>query len=93
MHSNDETMTAEVIANFILAAIYVVLGEYSKKKPLACLICGLALYAIVFLLNAIADPVTIAKGIIVKILIVGYLIHGIKATMEAEKLKKEYNLS
>jgi len=43
-------------------------------------------------LNAIIDPVTIIKGLIMKIIIVGFLIKGLKAALEIEKMKKENQL-
>jgi hypothetical protein len=90
---HDEASKIDLlIVNLILAGIYVGLGAWSRKKPLAAIISGFALYLIVFLLNAITNPTTIASGIIVKILFIGYFIKGIKSAIDAEKIKKELNI-
>ncbi|MDB5147523.1 MAG: zinc-ribbon protein, partial [Mucilaginibacter sp.] len=93
MHKDQPEILAVVITNIIMAAIFLVLGTYSKKKPLACIISGLSLYVIVQVLNAIVDPISIAQGIIIKIVIIGYMIKGIKSAMEVEKIRKENNIA
>jgi hypothetical protein len=90
---DDPDATAMLLTNLILAFVYVALGGYTHKKPLACIVSGLCLYVIVIILNAIADPATIARGPIVKILIIGYLIKGIKSAIEIERIKKENNIA
>jgi hypothetical protein len=89
---NDPDVLAYVLPNFILAIVFLVLGAYSMKKPLACIVSGLSLYVIVLILNAAANPASIFGGIIWKVIIIGYLIKGIKSAIEIEKIKKENNL-
>ncbi|HEY8929413.1 MAG TPA: hypothetical protein VIM55_09500 [Mucilaginibacter sp.] len=91
-NKDSEDAVVTLILNLVLAMIFLALGGYARKKPLACIISGLALYAIVVVLNAIIDPVTIIKGLIMKIIIVGFLIKGLKAALEIEKMKKENQL-
>ncbi|SEM58403.1 hypothetical protein SAMN05192574_10170 [Mucilaginibacter gossypiicola] len=93
IHKDDEDVVTVVITDLIMAAIFLVLGAYSKKKPLACIISGLSLYVIVQVLNAIVEPISIAKGIIIKIVIIGYMIKGIKSAMEIEKIRKEKHIA
>ncbi|MHB8208238.1 hypothetical protein, partial [Mucilaginibacter sp.] len=81
-----------IIINLILGGIYGGLGAWSQKKPLAAIISGFALYVLVFVLNAITNPSSIATGIFLKILFIGYFIKGIKSAIEAEKIKKELNI-
>lgn len=85
-------VVAVLIVNIILAGIYLGLGFWSKSKPLAAIISGLSLYVLTYILNGIVDPITLAQGIIIKIVMVGLLIKGIKSALEAEKLKKELNV-
>ena len=87
-----ETKNSILIANTILALIYAGLGLWSKKKPLTAIISGFSLYILVFILNAITNPISIASGIVFKIFIVVYFIRGIKSAIEADKLKKELNI-
>jgi hypothetical protein len=41
----------------------------------------------------IDDPVNIVKGIILKVIVIIYLVKGLQSAIEAEKIKKEHNLS
>ncbi|WP_426667167.1 hypothetical protein ACPPVU_14165 [Mucilaginibacter sp. McL0603] len=87
-----ETKNSILIVNTILALIYASLGLWSKKKPLTAIISGFSLYVLVFILNAITDPLSIFGGIVFKIFIVVYFVRGIKSAIEADKLKKELNI-
>ncbi|WP_462265401.1 hypothetical protein [Mucilaginibacter sp.] len=87
---NGELDKPLLLVNIILAALYLGLGLWSRKKPVAALVSGFSLYLIVQILGTIGDPAYLFKGIIIKILFVGYFIKGIKSAMEAERLKKQY---
>ena len=89
-NKDNEDILALVIPQFILAILFLILGSYSMKKPLACIVSGLSLYIIVQILNAIQNPILIAKGFIFKIIIIGVLIRGIKSAIEIEKIRKEH---
>jgi hypothetical protein len=91
MNKNPDARNSLIITNLILAAIYGGLGFWCNRKPLAAIIAGSALYALILILNAIINPLTIVSGIIFKIVIIGFFVRGIKAAIEAEKLKKELN--
>jgi hypothetical protein len=93
INKDSPEVLAIVVPLFILAILFLVLGAFSGKKPLACLISGLSLYVIVQILFAIDDPVNLAKGIIIKIAIIGYLIKGIKSAIDIEKIKKENHIA
>ena len=88
-----DLLTATIIIYLILILMFVALGFFSRKKPLASIVSGLVLYIIIQIINFIDNPATIASGIIVKILIIGYLINGIRSAIDIEKFKKEHNIS
>lgn len=81
-----------LVINLILALLFVGLGAWSRKKPFAAIISGAALYAIILVVNAIDNPLSIVQGIIMKIFIIGAFIKGIKSAIEADKVKKELNI-
>jgi hypothetical protein len=90
---NDaEEKTNTLIGCLIISLIFVALGAWSRKKPLAALISGAGLYGIVIILGAIENPLSIISGIIWKIIIIGAFIKGIKAAIEADKINKELNI-
>ena len=89
--SNDNA-SALLITNAVVAIIFLLLGYWSEKKPLAAIISGMTLYILVQILAAIDDPLSILKGIIFKVIVISYLIKGLLSALEAEKIKKQYNL-
>jgi len=70
-----------LIVNFILAAVMAGLAIWAKRSPLPAVIVATATYLVVVVANAMVDPATIAQGWIVKILVIAYLIKGIKAAL------------
>jgi hypothetical protein len=91
MQDNPDFFGA-AITNVILVVAFFAFAIWSKTKPTAALISGLSLYVILIILNAVEDPATLAQGIIFKVFIIGYLIKGIMAVIEVEKIKKELNI-
>lgn len=89
----SENLVAIMIIDLIIVGIFIFLGGWSRKKPFAAMVTGMCLYGIVILLTVIGDPVNLLRGIIFKIAIISLLVKGIRATMDAEKLKKETHLS
>lgn len=91
--NKDSSQSGTVLLiNVIVTAIFAAIGFWCPRKPLAAIITGASFYALIFILNAVSNPLTILSGIIFKIFIVGCFIRGIKAALEAEKLKKELNI-
>jgi hypothetical protein len=81
-----------LLVNSIVAILFTIIGYWCNRMPLAGVITGTSLYALIFILNAISNPLSILSGIIFKIFIIGCFIRGIKAALEAEKLKKQLNI-
>jgi hypothetical protein len=75
-----------------LAVIFLLLAFWSKNKPTAAIISGLSLVILLQLINMISDPKTLFSGIIVKLIVVGYLIKGFQSAQKAEKIKKHHNI-
>jgi len=80
------------LVNSILAILFAAIGFWCTRMPLAGVITGTSLYALIFILNAVSNPLTILSGIIFKIFIIGCFIRGIKSALEAERLKKDLNI-
>jgi hypothetical protein len=66
------------IIDWVIAAVFIGLGVWSFYKPYVALISGLIFYLSLNLLFAVVDPMTIIKGIVLKIIIISYLIYSIK---------------
>ena len=70
-----------LIVNLILAAIMVGLALWAKRKPLAAVLVATATYIVVIVYGGIVDPATLAQGWIIKLIIIAFLIKGIKAAL------------
>ena len=84
---------AILITTIILVGAFIGFALWGRKKPAAAIISGLALYSLIQVLNIAMNPASIFSGIIWKVLIISYLIKGLKSVLEADKLKKELNIS
>ena len=67
--------------NLIIAAIMVGLAIWAKRAALPAVLIATATYIVVIVGSAIVDPATLAQGWIVKIIIIAFLIKGIKAAL------------
>ena len=81
-----------MISQVSLAITFVALGFWCKKRPLPAILCGFSLYLLLQIVYLILGPKTIVNGLAFKIFFIGFLINGIRAALEAEKLKKELNV-
>lgn len=92
INSSSDNGSAILISYTAIAVIYLLLGVWSKKKPVASLISGMILYVLIELMGAVDNPANIFKGIIIKIIIISYLIKGLTSALEAEKIRKQHNI-
>ena len=74
-----------------LIAINTSLGSFlTKKQPLTAIIIALVLFSGLWISDIVlAGPENIYKGIVVRVIILYFLIKGIKHAREAERLRKE----
>lgn len=70
-----------LIVNLILAVAMGALSLWARRSPLPAVIVATATYLVIIVANAIADPATIGQGWIVKIIVISFLIKGIKAAL------------
>jgi hypothetical protein len=79
-----------LITNAVLAVVMIGLGFWGRSAPLPAILVATAVYAMVIVTNAIVDPKTIGQGIILKIIVIMFLVKGIKAALA---LRAESNAS
>jgi hypothetical protein len=70
-----------LIVNLILAVIMVALALWAKRAPLAAVLVATATYIVVIVYGGIMDPASLGQGWIVKLIIIAFLIKGIKAAL------------
>lgn len=77
----------------VLAVLFLLLGLWSKTKPVAAIVSGLALFILMQILSAIDNPFNVVKGIFIKIVVVAYLVKGLQSAFAAEKIRKRLNIT
>lgn len=72
-----------LVVNLILAAIMVVLAWWSKRRALPAILIATAVFVVVQVAGAIVDPRTLMQGLVVKAIVIGVLVKGIKGAISA----------
>lgn len=70
-----------LITNAVLAIAMIGLGFWGRRAPLPAILVATAIYAMVIVTNAIIDPKSLGQGIFVKIIVIMFLVRGIKAAL------------
>lgn len=73
--------------NFALFAIHIGLWFWAKTAPFAAAVVALALFLTVHLVNAIIEPASLVRGILIKILFLIALAQAISAGLEVRRLR------
>ncbi len=81
----------QLVAGFgaLLGVIFIVLGVAVYRAPVACTVTGLVLYLAGNAIFGVLDPVTLAKGLIIKIIIIVCLVKAVQAAMAYEREARE----
>jgi hypothetical protein len=77
---------------FGLAFVFLVLSLWARKSPLPASIVGLVVFCTVHLLDAVANPLTLLNGILVKIIIVVLLIQAIMAGVRHREALRQQSM-
>ena len=77
---------ASLIAAAVMASVYVILGYWSQQKPLVALVLALLVYSTNIVITAIAEPGSIHRGIILKIIIIYFLARGINSAIHLRRV-------
>jgi len=81
----------QFLSNALLGLVFVALGFWCKAKPLPAILSGLSLYLLWQVINLVVSPSTFLHAYVYKLFVIGFLIVGLRAVFEGEKLKKELN--
>lgn len=78
-------LRALLFANGALGVGFLALAAWSSRNAFAAVLTGLVLYIALILASAAVSPITLVQGIIIKILIVGFLIGGLRAALKQRR--------
>jgi hypothetical protein len=82
-----ETVPAVLVITLVgIAAIFYGLYAWARRSPLPAAIVGLILFVTLHLIDALADPRQITRGLIVKVIIVAMLAQAIQAGVKYKRL-------
>jgi len=68
-----------------IGALFIGLFFWSKEKPETAFLTGLIVYILIMILMITIEPVSIFKGIIMKIIIIATLVSGMRAIKKVPK--------
>lgn len=69
------------------ASIFVVLALWTKKKPYTAILVALVIYCLLIIVDVIFQPLSIFKGVIIKVLVIIYLAKGLNNAKEVHQTK------
>ena len=68
-----------------MGVVFLILGAFVQRSPVVCTALGLVLYIAGAGITAMIDPSTIAKGAIIKIIIIVALVKALQAGLAAQR--------
>jgi len=87
--SNPRAASVVLAVLLVLAAIYTGLGFWARVNPLPAAIVGLVLYVSLVVLDLVADPSSLARGWLIKLLIVIVLAKAVEAGVKYRQFKAQ----
>ena len=82
-----------LIENLVLCTIFLALGGWAKTKPVICILLGLLFYIISQIIGVVGGYAGPLKGVLIKGFVIIILIKGLVSALDAERIKKEHNIS
>lgn len=70
-----------LVSGLILGAVMAGLAVWGRRAPLPAMIIAAATYCVVVVTNAIIEPITLAQGLVLKIVVIALFYRGIKAAL------------
>jgi len=82
------TLTIKLGVIVLISVIFFSFGLWTKKKPYTAILSALIFYATLLLIDGIYEPMSLFKGIIIKIFIIIYLLRGLGDARDAQRWKE-----
>lgn len=84
-----EDRTVMLISVYGIGVIFLGLYLWARKNPLPAAISGLVFFITVHALDAVADPTALARGVILKVIVIVMLVQAIQAGIQHRKLRQQ----
>ncbi|MBC8069884.1 MAG: hypothetical protein IAG13_16215 [Deltaproteobacteria bacterium] len=79
----------EIWVLWMIAGLFAALALWATRAPLVASAVGLGLFVVMHAVEAFADPTSIYKGILMKIIVVAVLIGAIKSALKHREFRLE----
>ncbi|HPF37357.1 MAG TPA: zinc ribbon domain-containing protein [Phycisphaerae bacterium] len=86
---DTSAMNVVYVTVFGVGALFFGLYLWSRRSPFPAAVVGLVVFVSLHLLEALADPASIYRGVIVKVIIIAILIGAVKAGVRHRELKRQ----
>lgn len=73
---------------FLEGAVFVLLGAFVRRAPVAMTASGLILYIADYAIGTVLDPTYLVKGIVVRIFVIVCLVKALKAAIACERERR-----
>lgn len=77
------------VLDLLLGFVFIGFGFYASKRPFRAIFISLVLLLFIYFLNALADPMLIIRGIILKIVFIVGLAYALSSVYKVQKIKNE----
>ena len=88
MYSSEE-VTFQLVAAGVLCLVHIGLWWWAKTAPFAAAVVALVLFVTLQLVQAVIDPSTLARGVIIKVFFLVALVQAVMAGVEVQRLLRE----
>ncbi|MGP8217149.1 MAG: hypothetical protein ACLQQ4_16385 [Bacteroidia bacterium] len=88
-----QNQAAIIIASVIIGGIFFGLGLWCNRNPFPAILTGFFVYIVLLVIEGVFDPLSIFKGIFLKIFVISAFIYGYRAVKDAEKMEEELALT
>ncbi len=89
--SAEDLFIIDAIVYIFIAAVFALFASFIRRSPIVFTIIPLLFLLMIYLIDAVYDPGTIARGFIFRLFIIGSLGYGAYQCYKAEKFRKKYN--
>lgn len=80
--------TVQLAVNVLLVLCYFGLWMWAKTSPMPATLAALILFVTLMAVNAVIEPKTLVRGIIVKVLIIAFLVKAVDSARKYQRMRE-----
>jgi hypothetical protein len=85
----DADLSVAGIAVAIVGFIFVALGVWATKAPFPAALTGLIIFLTLTVADAVANPLTLVQGLVVKVIVIAVLAKAVSAGLQHRQLRRQ----